>query len=259
MRTVGRHGEVARLARLADDLRSLHSGEVLVLPNAWDVGSARVVESAGYPAVATASAAVTAVLGHEDGDVAPADEMFAAAARIARAVAVPVSMDAEAGYGLGSAELVDRLLAAGVVGCNLEDSDHAGGGLRDADAHASWLAEVRAAADSRGVPLVVNARVDTFLPTAGVPAAARVDEAVRRGRLYREAGADCIYPIGVGDPDTLSRLVAAIGGPINGNSGPDLPLPMLRGLGVARVSYGPRFYRAALADLDRAIRGLREA
>ena len=248
-----------RLARLADDLRRLHHGEMLVLPNVWDVGSARVVEAAGYPALATASAAVTAVLGHEDGDVAPADEMFAAAARIARAVTVPVSMDAEAGSGLSPAELVDRLLAAGVVGFNVEDSDHAAGGLREADAHAAFLAGIVEAARSRGVALVVNARVDTFLPIAGVPVAARVDECVRRGRLYREAGADCVYPIGVGDAGTLSRLVAGIGGPVNGNATPHLPLPVLRELGVARVSYGPSFYRAALADLDRAVRGLREA
>ena len=128
-----------------------------------DAGSARVVEGAGFPAVATASAAVTAVLGYEDGGSAPAEEMFSAAARIARSVVVPVSMDAEDGYGLSAADLVDRLLTAGVVGCNLEDSDHAAGGLKDADAHASWLAEVRAAADARGVRVVVNARVDTFL------------------------------------------------------------------------------------------------
>ncbi|MBL0749052.1 isocitrate lyase/phosphoenolpyruvate mutase family protein [Nocardioides sp. G10] len=231
---------------------------MLVLPNVWDVGSARVVEGAGYRALATASAAVTAVLGHEDGDVAPSDEMFAAAARIARAVSVPVSIDAEAGYGLPPAELVDRLLAAGVVGCNLEDSDHAAGGLVDADRHAAYLAEVRAACAAREVPLVLNARVDVFLPPAGVPADGRVDEALRRARLYREAGADCVYPIGVGDPDVLARLVEGIDGPVNGNSGPDLPLAVLRDLGVARVSYGPRFYRAALADLDRAVRRLAE-
>ncbi len=243
-------------ARLAEDLRALHGGEMLVLPNVWDVGSARVVEAAGYPAVATASAAVTAVLGHEDGDVAPPDEMFAAAARIVRAVSVPVSMDAEGGYGLSPAELVDGLLAAGVAGCNLEDSDHAGGGLKDAEAHARWLAEVRAACDARGVSLVLNARVDVFLPTSGVPADERIDEGLRRARLYREAGADCTYPIGVGDREVLAQLVAGIDGPVNGNTGPDLPLSVLRELGVARVSYGPRFYRAALADLDRAVRQL---
>ena len=246
--------DAERLARLAGDLRGLHSGAMLVLPNVWDVGSARVVEGAGYPAVATASAAVTAVLGHEDGDVAPADEMFAAAARIARAVSVPVSMDAEAGYGLPPAELVDRLLSAGVVGCNLEDSDHVAGGLVDAERHAAYLAEVWAACAARAVPVVLNARVDVFLPPAGVPADERVDEALRRARLYREAGADCIYPIGVADPDVLSRLVAGIDGPVNGNAGPDLPLALLRDFGVARVSYGPRFYRTALADLGRAVR-----
>ncbi|MFI5952358.1 isocitrate lyase/phosphoenolpyruvate mutase family protein [Cryptosporangium sp. NPDC051539] len=245
-----------RLAGLAGALRRLHGGDLLVLPNAWDAASAGVVEGAGFPAVATASAAITAMLGYPDGEGAPWQEMFAAGARIARAVAVPVTMDAEGGYGLAPADLVGRLLDAGVVGCNLEDTDHRDGGLKDPRRQADWLAEVRAAADATGVPLVINARVDVFLPAGRVPEEDRADEAVRRGRLYREAGADCVYPIGVGDPEVLATLVAGIGGPINGNTGPRLPLAALREIGVARVSYGPRFYRAGLADFGRAIRDL---
>lgn len=245
-----------RLAGPAETLKRLHGGDVLVLPNVWDAASAQVVERAGFPAVATASAAITAALGYPDGEGAPWAEMFAANARIARAVTVPVTMDAEGGYGLPPADLVGRLLDAGVVGCNLEDTDHGRGGLHDAERRAGWLAEVRAAADAAGVPLVINARVDVFLPTGGVAPGDRVDEAIRRGRLYREAGADCVYPIGVGEPDVLAALVAGIGGPVNGNTGPRLPLPLLRSMGVARVSYGPRFYRAALADFGRAITDL---
>ncbi|TQS43472.1 isocitrate lyase/PEP mutase family protein [Cryptosporangium phraense] len=240
------------LGRLATTLRDLHHGEMLLLPNAWDAASARVVEEAGFPAVATASAAISAVLGYPDGEGAPVDEMFAANARLARAVSVPVTMDAEAGYGLAPTELVERLLAIGVVGCNLEDSDHAAGGLKDAEKQAGWLADVRAAGDS----LVINARVDVFLPTSLVAEGDRVAEAARRGRLYREAGADCVYPIGVGSRDVLAQLVDGIGGPVNGNSGPELTLPVLRELGVARVSYGPRFYRAGLAAFAEAITAL---
>ncbi|GAA3916104.1 isocitrate lyase/phosphoenolpyruvate mutase family protein [Actinoplanes auranticolor] len=113
--------------------------------------------------------------------------MFAAAERIIRAGPVPVTVDAEARYGMQPHELVDRLLDIGAVGCNLEDSDHRAGGLREAGAHAEWLAAVRSAADDAGVPLVINARVDTFLPTAGIPGPDRVAEAIRRGALYREA------------------------------------------------------------------------
>ena len=116
----------------AERLRELHGGEMLVLPNACDAASARIVAEAGFPAVATASAAVSAMLGYPDGEGAPWQEMFAAAGRVARAVSVPVTVDAEAGYGMRPRELVDRLLDIGAVGCNLEDTDHRAGGLAEA-------------------------------------------------------------------------------------------------------------------------------
>src|SRR6476646_6698564 len=154
----------------AEQLRRLHRGELLVLPNVWDAARARIVAEAGFPAVATAG-------------------------RVARAVSVPVTVDAEAGYHLAPRELVDRLLEIGAVGCNLEDTDHRAGGLVEAGAHAERLAAIRAAAGDAGVPIVINARADTFLPASGVPEEERVAEAVRRGGLYLAAGADCIYPI----------------------------------------------------------------
>jgi len=237
-------------------LRELHGGEMLVLPNVWDAASAKVVAEAGFPAVATASAAVSAMLGYPDGEGAPWQEMFAAAGRIARAVEVPVTVDAEAGYGMQPRELVDRLLDIGAVGCNLEDSDNRAGGLVDAEKHAEWLAAVRAAADDAGVPIVINARVDTFLPGRGIREPDRIAEAVRRGRLYREAGADCIYPILVQSKSDLTTLVAELPGPINGNTGDELDLATLRELGVARVSYGPRFYFTAMAGLKSAVQSL---
>ncbi len=248
--------DTRRLAELAGQLRDLHRTQMLVLPNVWDAASARVVAEAGFPAVATTSAAITAMLGFPDGEGAPWPEMFAANERVGRAVAVPVSMDAEGGYGLAPADLVNHLLEIGVVGCNLEDTDHREGGLVDAEEQAAWLSAVRSAANDAGVPVVVNARVDVFLPTSGVPDAERVDEALRRGRLYRAAGADCVYPIGVGDEHVLSVLVSGIDGPVNANTSATLDLQRLRALGVARVSYGPTFYRTALADLDRAVRAL---
>lgn len=141
--------------------RALHRhrtpGDPLVLPGPWDAASARALQEAGFPALATPSAGVAASLGYEDGGT-PADEMFAAVARIVRAVDVPVSADVEGGYGLAPKELVERLLEAGAVGCNLEDSEE--GVLKDPREHADWLAEVRAAAADR---LFVNARIDTFI------------------------------------------------------------------------------------------------
>jgi 2-methylisocitrate lyase-like PEP mutase family enzyme len=248
--------DTAELKAQADRLRELHGGELLVLPNVWDAASATVVAEAGFPVIATASNAVSAMLGYPDGEGAPWQEMFAAAGRITRAVSVPVTVDAEAGYGLEPRELVERLLEIGVVGCNLEDTDHRAGGLREAQAHAGWLAQVRQAADEAGVPIVVNARIDAFLPPAGIPEPERLAEALRRGRLYRDAGADCLYPIGVGSRSVLAALVTELGCPINGNTGEELDLATLRELGVARVSYGPRFYRAALAGLKSSVLGL---
>ncbi|MEV6906136.1 isocitrate lyase/phosphoenolpyruvate mutase family protein [Amycolatopsis sp. NPDC051071] len=244
------------LTARAETLRGLHSGEMLVLPNVWDAASAEVVAEAGFPAIATASAAVSAMLGFPDGEGAPWQEMFAAAGRVAHAVSVPVTVDAEAGYGLAPREFVDRLLETGAVGCNLEDTDHRGGGLVDADEHAQRLADIRAAAADAGVQIVVNARVDAFLGDAGIPEPDRLAETIRRGRLYRDAGADCVYPIGVRGKEDLAALVIELACPVNGNTGGDLDLATLRELGVARVSYGPRFYRAALADFKSAIEKL---
>jgi 2-methylisocitrate lyase-like PEP mutase family enzyme len=151
---------------------------------------------------------------------------------------------------------VDRLLEIGAVGCNLEDTDHRAGGLADAGRQAELLAAVRAAADDAGVPIVINARTDVFLPPSGIAPDERVAEAIDRGRRYLNAGADCIYPIGVSDERDIATLVAELPGPINANTRAGLDLARLRELGVARVSYGPRLYREALANLKTTVEGL---
>src|SRR3954469_14426432 len=141
-----------------DLLRSLHRpGDPLLLPNAWDVATARAVVAAGYPVVATTSGGIAGTLGYEDHEGAPGDEMLAAAARIAGGVDVPVTVDAEAGYGMEPTELVSALRSIGAAGCNLEDTDYAAGGLRDPDRQAEWLRAVRQAASEDGYGLVINA------------------------------------------------------------------------------------------------------
>ncbi|MER7106589.1 isocitrate lyase/PEP mutase family protein [Streptomyces sp. NPDC000229] len=220
--------------------RALHHdrapGDPLVLPGPWDAASARAFEEAGFPALATPSAGVAASLGYEDG-ATPADEMFAAVARIVRSVSVPVSADVEGGYGLAPKELVARVLDAGAVGVNLEDSR--AGTLMDPRAHADWLAEVRAEA---GGALFLNARVDTFVRGVADP-----EEAIARARLYVEAGADCVYPIGV-PPEHIPLLRARIDGPINVAplpGGP--PVPELGRLGATRITFGPGLLHRAMA------------
>ncbi|MEU8342428.1 isocitrate lyase/phosphoenolpyruvate mutase family protein [Spirillospora sp. NPDC048832] len=221
-------------------LRELHRpGDPLLLPNVWDAGSAKVVQEAGFPALATASASVADALGYPDHEGAPVDEMLAAAARVVRVATVPVTVDAEAGYGLPPAELVERLLAIGAAGCNLEDTY--GGALAEPAKQAEFLAAVREAA---GDALVINARVDTFI--AGVPDP--VDAAIERGRLYLEAGADCVYPI-TAPMDAVPALVKGLPGPVNANNMPGTSLTELAAAGVARVSYGPVPYLHALEAL----------
>jgi 2-methylisocitrate lyase-like PEP mutase family enzyme len=230
-------------------LRALHrTGEPLILPNAWDVASARVLADAGFAAIATASAAVTASLGYEDHEKAPADEMFAAAGRIARAVEVPVTVDAEAGYGLAPAELADRLRDAAAAGCNFEDTVYPNEILADVEKHAGRIAALRDA----DADLVINARVDVFAPHAlpGATEEERIEEAVTRGRAYMESGADCLYPILAMDEATIATLVERLPGPVNILYRPGAPsLARLGELGVARVTFGPGLHRATLRHL----------
>ncbi|MFJ8079382.1 isocitrate lyase/phosphoenolpyruvate mutase family protein [Streptomyces sp. NPDC096205] len=226
-------------------LRALHvPGVPLVLPNAWDAASARAAEAAGSPAVATSSAATAAVLGYADAEAAPVAEVLAAAARMVRAVSVPVTVDFERGYGLRPAELVERLAATGAAGLNLEDSHPRTAELVDAAEQAEFLAAVRDAALAQGVDLVLNARTDCFLRRAGTPPE-QLAAALDRGARYLAAGADCVYPIAVADPTVIRALVEGIPGPVNVGHGPGGPLSPdgLAELGVARVTFGPGLQR----------------
>ncbi len=156
--------ERTELERRCKLLRSLHvPGSPLVLPNAWDAASAKAVVAAGFPVVATTSGGVAAALGYDDHERAPADEMLAAAARISRSVDVPVTIDAEAGYGMEPADLVAAMKSIGAAGCNLEDTNHVAGTLCDPVQHADWLRMVREAASRQDYGLVINARIDVFL------------------------------------------------------------------------------------------------
>jgi 2-methylisocitrate lyase-like PEP mutase family enzyme len=226
----------------AATLRALHvPGDPLVLPNAWDAATARLVEQAGFPAVATTSSGVAEALGYEDGEHTPAGEMLAAVARIARTVTVPLTADMEAGYGLDDAELAQSLVDAGAAGLNLEDTDHPNHpALVSVDRHAARIARIKESAD-----LVLNARIDVHLRGGETP------DALERARAYADAGADCVYPIGIAD----ERLIAAfveLGVPVNILLRPGAPpIVRLAELGVARVSLG-HFLHAEMLDAFRA-------
>jgi 2-methylisocitrate lyase-like PEP mutase family enzyme len=228
---------VSDLAAKAQALRDLHRpGDPLVLANAWDAATAKNVEAAGFPAVATTSAGVAQALGYEDHELTPPDEMFAAVARIAGAVDVPVTADLESGYGLDVAEFVERMLDAGIVGVNFEDSVYKGGTARmlDANQQAMRIADLRRAARAAGVDIVINARTDAYLRDVTDP----FDTTLERGRLYLGSGADCIYPIAAGDAKEIERFAREFAF-VNILLRPGAPgIPELAELGVARISVG---------------------
>jgi 2-methylisocitrate lyase-like PEP mutase family enzyme len=257
--------ETTELHSRCDLLRSLQRpGDPLLLPNAWDVATARAVVAAGFPVVATTSGGVAATLGYQDHEGAPGDEMLAAAARIAGGVDVPVTVDAEAGYGMEPSELVAALRSMGAAGCNLEDSDYAAGNLRDPDQHAEWLRAVRQAASDDGYPLVINARVDVFLGPflAGADPGTQeelVPEALRRANAYLDAGVDCVFPITLWETDALRRFTSEARGPVNVVRLPQAPsLAELAALGVARVSWGILLYGAAMGRFQEQLASLRD-
>jgi 2-methylisocitrate lyase-like PEP mutase family enzyme len=244
-------------------LRSMHvPGTPLVLPNAWDAASARAVVAAGFPVVATTSAGVAASLGYEDHQRAPADEMLAAAARIATAVNVPVTVDAEAGYGLKPANLVARLKKIGAAGCNLEDTNHATGEPRDPVEQAEWLRAVRAAASDQRYGLVINARIDVFFSALlsgaqGKGQAELVSEALRRAHAYVAAGADCVFPILLWELDALESFIAGAPGPVNVLQIRPAPShAKLAQLGVARISYGGLLHHDAMEQFGGLLQSL---
>lgn len=233
----------------------MHAGsEVLLLPNAWDVASARIIEDAGFPAVATTSAGVAFSLGYPDGQKIFREEMLAVVARIARAVKVPVTADVEAGYGdrpEDAAQTAAAVIDAGAIGMNLEDAPGDSASLVEVPRQVEKIRAVREAASSLHVPLVLNARTDVYLLQVGAPAT-RYDETVRRLRAYRDAGADCVFVPGLRDAPTIGRLVADLRCPVNILAGPGSPsVPELRKLGVARVSLGSGPMRATLGTLRR--------
>jgi 2-methylisocitrate lyase-like PEP mutase family enzyme len=251
--------DLARLRERALALHALHDRtRVLVLPNAWDVVSARLVEQAGFPAIATSSAAIAWSLGYEDGQRIAREEMLAVAARIARAVRVPVSADLEAGYGDAGAT-VDAALAAGIVGMNLEDgTGHAESPLLEVATAAERVRSARAAADRAGVPFFINARTDVFLRRVGEEST-RLARAIERARAYREAGADGIFVPGVDDAETIRALARGIDAPLNVLARVTTPsVAELARLGVARVSLGSGTACIALTALRAAATGLRE-
>jgi 2-methylisocitrate lyase-like PEP mutase family enzyme len=241
-------------AAKANLFRDLHRGpKILVLPNAWDVASARIPENAGVAAIATTSAGVAFTLGYPDGQKISRQEMLSVVARIAAKVKIPVTADVEAGYGNRpeDAALTARaVIEAGAVGLNLEDrtDDRR---LVDLSLQLEKIAAVRETSRMMGFPLVLNARTDVYLLELG-KAESRFAETLNRLIAFREAGADCLFAPGIRDLEVIFRLVRELQHPVNILAGPGSPsIPELQSAGVARVSLGSSTMRATLGLVQR--------
>lgn len=258
------------LIKDAERLRNLHlDPKLLVLPNCWDVGTAKLFAQAGFPAIATTSSGIEFSEGLSKDLAERRDQMLAVLRKITRAVSVPVTADIETGYTdspPGLQETVRGVIEAGAAGVNLEDTVH---GLEVAlrigqnpdqwpiDEAVERIRAARQAAERLGVPLVINARTDAFILQK--PALVALEESINRGNAYLEAGADCVFIPHANDRATIAALVAGIHGPINILGGPQTPsLAELQELGVARVSIGGSLARAAMMFVKDAVAELRE-
>jgi 2-methylisocitrate lyase-like PEP mutase family enzyme len=243
--------DVQTQAAKAQAFRDMHHGQkILMLPNAWDVASARMFEHAGATAIATTSAGVAFTLGYPDGQKISREEMLGAVERIAAKVTVPVTADVESGYGdraEDAAQTAKAAIEAGAVGLNLEDATHGSQKqLADLSLQLEKITAMRETGQSLSVPLVLNARTDVYLLEVGKPES-RYDEAIRRLAAFRDAGVDCLFIPGLRDVETIARLVRDLGHPVNILAGPGSPsIPELQKIGVARVSLGSSPMRATL-------------
>ncbi len=238
---------------MADRFHELHRDQILVLPNAFDVASARIVRQAGASAVATTSAGVSWSWGASDGEGIQLAAVLDLARRMVAVVDVPVSVDIEDGFAEeldGLSETIRQVLETGVVGINIEDAN--ADGLREVTAQAARLERVRSAAKAARVDLFVNARTDTYLRGYGEPGD-RLDETVRRAEAYLEAGASGIFVPGVSDPNIIEALVRRIDAPLNILVGPGSPtIKQLADLGVARASAGSSIAEAVYGHVRQA-------
>jgi 2-methylisocitrate lyase-like PEP mutase family enzyme len=243
--------DIATRARTLLDLH--HTGTTLVLPNVWDAWSARAVAEAGFPALSIGSHPLADSRGQGDNEDMTLDDALDGVRRICSAVPdVPVTADLESGYDTPAAELVERMLEAGAVGLNIEDTVHSQGRMREPAEHADYIGAIRQAADDAGVDVVVNARTDVFLKKDQF--ADPVAEAIARLQACEAAGARCVYPVGALDAETLTTVMAALSGPVNVIASPRNgsaagSLEDLRKMGVHRVTFGPLLQRELSSDL----------
>lgn len=245
------------LTAKATALLDMHE-EFVVLPTAWDAWSARTLVDAGFGAISIGSHPLAESRGQQDNEGMTLDDAMEGIARITASVDVPVTADVESGYGAGPAELIERLLAAGAVGLNVEDTVHGEGRMREAQEHADYVAGLRAAADAAGVDVVINARTDAFARPelhGGDP----LEEAILRMELAEQAGARSLYPVRPPDAAALQAIITQVSLPVNVTAHPVKGsvvggLDEIRASGARRVTFGPLLQMALTESIQELVR-----
>jgi len=231
-----------------------HSGEMLVFPNIWDSLGAALMQDLGYQAIATASAAIAYSNGYDDGENIPFADLLPLLKRITGAVNIPVTADIETGYANNTDELkknIELLLETGIVGINFEDSDKTTNKLFPIEYQCEKIRSIKAAGAAQHIPIFINARTDVYVKGNDFwDEAAKLDETIKRGKAYLEAGADCIFPILVDRRSSIQTLISTLNCPINIIAlGAVPPLKVLSEMGIARVSVGPGFLKATVRTM----------
>lgn len=242
----------------AEQFRELHHTRLLILPNVWDVLGAKLLEDEGYPAIATASASIALSHGYVDGENIPFEKACAVIRAICNSTALPVTADIEHAYAIDDETLEQHILAlidCGIAGINYEDATGEARNLVDLTAQCESIRRIRTTATKAGIPLFINARTDVFLSKTF--AGDKKAEAIRRGLAFKDAGADCFYPV-LCDNASLPEIVTSVDLPLNVLAVAGmLPLDTLRHLGVARVSLGPGLLKAAFWKMQEVVRALK--
>lgn len=231
-----------------------HNGKLLLLPNIWSPVGAILLEKMGFPAVATSSATVAVSNGYQDGENMPFEDVLFVLKGIVRSVSVPVTADIESGYA-GSdlnrlKDNIKKLLDTGISGINFEDSYHGKPGMVSIDEQKKKLEVIRKTSSDAGIKLFVNARVDVYIRRDDLNDAQKLEEAITRGRAYKECGADALYPIILKNQQHIEALIKEVGLPLNITYFPGIPdLQTLENIGVARVSLASGYIRPALGAM----------
>lgn len=242
-------------AEFARQFRSLHSlGNFFIIPNAWDVPSARMFEEVGFSSVATSSAGLSISLGYQDGESIPRKEFMASVRRIAKVLSIPLSVDLVSGFGKNTEQVaasVAEVIEAGAVGINIEDFDHEKNELFNPEKQGEKISAIKNQAETMGIPIVINSRTDA-VSSGKEDMESNLECAITRSEIYIEAGADCVYPMGVKDYDSIAHFIKSVRFPINIMADKELPeIKILKQLGVTRLSFGPAASYAAMGLLWR--------